>query len=500
MNLCKLRAKAATASSALRSVSFRGAQGQLSRKSEESACLLIEACTCAQYLCSFPCHAPEWGGKSAQMACLGLDELALLRQCQPMTRLQTAPPILIAGQGNGAKVAALALVAAGFHVHIEPPRPLADMPDWQNVLALSPAARLMLETLGVWSQLDLPSTAVTNLIVHGQKPQRQSALLPHSLRFATNQTDEATAEAVDVMAHIVSLASLSRAIDRCFAACKNITRLPAMIADHDPRSKTVELENGDQQPCGLLVDATRAARPWRDTAAHQADYKTVALTAEIASQRPHGHMAQQIFTASGPLALLPLADAHRLALIWSLPERRGHALAAADAAIFNHELSRATEGFFGPLEVIEKPAKQPLLLHLAHDFVAPGRVLIGDAAHIIHPLAGQGFNLTLRDIAELADCLHHGRHLGLASDDFSMLEAYQTHRRSDAGLTVAATDGLNRIFSTRHSLLTGLASLGLGVSDGLARRFPEMRRAFAAQADYGTSPPARLMRGENFTD
>ena len=202
----------------------------------------------------------------------------------------------------------------------------------------------------------------------------------------------------------------------------------------------------------------------------------------------------------GRWRFLPLVDAHRLALIWSLPERRGHALAAADAAIFNHELSRATEDFFGPLEVIGKPAKQPLLLYLAHDFVAPGRVLIGDAAHIIHPLAGQGFNLTLRDIAELADCLHHGRHLGLASDDFSILEAYQTHRRSDAGLTVAATDGLNRIFSTRHSLLTGLASLGLGVSDGLARRFPQMRRAFAAQADYGTSPPARLMRGENFTD
>jgi len=423
-----------------------------------------------------------------------------------MKTQQTTPALIIAGQGNGAKVAALALAAAGFRVQMEPPRPLADMPDWQNVLALSPAARLMLETLGVWTHLDLPSTAVTNLIVHGQKPQRQSALLPHSLGFAHNprgiaHNPSGDAAAVDVMAHIVSLASLSRAIDASFAASQHITLLPDVITSHDPGNKTIELENGDQRSCGLLVDATRAARPWRDAvAAHQADYQAVAITAEIASQQPHGHMAQQIFTAEGPLALLPLADAHRLALIWSLPKPRGQALAKADTAIFNHELSRATADFFGPLEIIGKPAEQPLLLHLAHDFVGPGHVLIGDAAHIIHPLAGQGFNLTLRDIAELADCLHHGRSLGLASDDFTILQSYQTRRRSDAGLTVAATDGLNRIFSTGHSLLNGLASLGLGVSDGLMRRFPQLRSAFAGQADYGTSPPPRLMRGENFTD
>ncbi len=418
-----------------------------------------------------------------------------------MTKPQTTPPIIIAGQGNGAKVAALALAAAGFHVQIEPPQPLADMPDWQNVLALSPAARLMLETLGIWQNLDAPSTAVTNVVVHGQKPQRQYALLPHSLGFAPDQGDGAQEAAVDVMAHIVSLASLSRAIETSFAANERIELLPDMIADHDPRSKTIRLENAAQMPCGLLVDAARANKPWRQAAAaHRADYQAVALTAEIARQQAHGQMAQQIFTKEGPLALLPLADAHRLALIWSLPTGRGQALAKAEAAVFNYELNRATDEFFGPLELIGKPAKQPLLLHLARDFVAPGRVLIGDAAHIIHPLAGQGFNLTLRDIAELADQLHHGRHLGLASDDFSILEVYQTHRRSDAGLTIAATDGLNRIFSTDHSLLSGLASLGLGVSDGLARRFPQIRAGFASQADRGVSPPPRLMRGEPFAD
>ncbi len=416
-------------------------------------------------------------------------------------------PIVICGQGNGAKIAAISLAAAGFGVHIEPPQPLMAMPDWQNVLALSPAARRMLEVLGVWDHLDQPSAAVTHVVVHGKQAQHGQALFPSKLGFA-HQTQAATQAgtqaALEVMAHIVSLASLTRAMEQTFQAlvkAGKIHILAACIADHHPDDKKLRLEDGSDMACGLLVDSAKADKPWRqgDQTTHF-DYHATALTAEIACELGHGQMAQQIFTAKGPLALLPLPDPNRAALIWSLPTPRAQALAHADAAIFNYELDRATAGYFGPLKLIGKPAKQPLSMRLARNFASPGRLRIGDGAHLIHPLAGQGFNLTLRDAAELADTLYEGRLLGLGVDDFSLLEAYQTQRRADAGLTIATTHGLNQVFTSRHTLLAGLASLGLGLSERILRRSPGLQAEFAAQSNHGTGKPPRLMRGDRFSD
>jgi ubiquinone biosynthesis UbiH/UbiF/VisC/COQ6 family hydroxylase len=445
------------------------------------------------------------------MGRIALDEMRRFGQC----RIMSTQPIVICGQGNGAKIAAISLVAAGFGVHIEPPQPLSAMPDWQNVLALSPAARRMLEVLGVWARLDQPSAAVTQVVVHGKQAQHGQALFPTKLGFARPPASakpkssqrahpQDGQEALEIMAHIVSLASLTRALDATFQAlvkAEKIHILTDCIADHHPEDKTLQLEDGSRVACGLLIDSARADKAWRkaDLTA-DFDYHATALTAEIACEQGHGQMAQQIFTPHGPLALLPLPDPNRAALIWSLPTARASALAKADAAIFTYELNRATGAYFGPLELIGKPAKQPLSMRLAQNFASPGRLRIGDGAHLIHPLAGQGFNLTLRDAAELADTLYEGRLLGLSVDDFSLLEAYQTKRRADAGLTIATTHGLNQIFTSRHTGLAGLASLGLGLGQRILGRSPSLQAEVAAQSNHGTGKPARLMRGEPFAE
>lgn len=417
-------------------------------------------------------------------------------------------PIFISGHGNAAKITALSLCAAGFAVRLDPTSPSAtpDMPDWQNVLALSPAARRMLEVLGVWAALDQPSAPVTNMEVYAKRPQKQRGLFSGKLSFATppEEPTEDDDAAIEVMAHIVSLASLSRAIEICFdtvvqaGACQI---LPHAIASHDPDNKTVRLEDGTAHACRLLLDHARAEKSWRrDIPRQQHDYGVSALTAELTSSTGHGGIAQQIFSRDGTLALLPLPRADGYALVWSLPQARAEALKHAGPEIVAYELNKATGGQFGDIRVDSAIASQPLSMRLTQDFVAPGLALLGDSAHITHPLAGQGFNLSLRDAAELADTLFEGRSLGLGPDDFSLLEDYQTKRRSDASLTIATTHSLHRLFATRHTSLSAMARLGMGLTDTLGERLPSLKRFFAAQADHGASPPPRLMRGQSFTD
>jgi ubiquinone biosynthesis UbiH/UbiF/VisC/COQ6 family hydroxylase len=419
----------------------------------------------------------------------------------------TDAPIFIAGHGNAAKITALSLAAAGFSTRIDPIAPAPSdpasqpMPDWQNVLALSPAARTMLETLGVWAKLDTPSAPVTNMQVHGTKAQKRAGLLSQKLTFA--DPPQADNE-VEVMAHIVSLASLARAIEAQYQALIEnhmCQILPHAITAHHPGERKITLADGTTQTSAMLVDHTRGEKPWRrDTPRLLHDYGVTALTAELTCDAPHGGCAQQIFARTGTLALLPLPDAHRCALIWSLPHQQAAALKKAGADILAYEVNHATSQQFGTFAVAGPVASQPLSMRLARDFVAPGLVLLGDSAHITHPLAGQGFNLSLRDAAELADTVFEARGLGLSLDDFALLEGYQAKRRSDATLTISTTHSLNALFTSNQPWVRGLAGLGMGLTDALGGRFPGLKKQFRAQANHGPDTPPRLMRGIGFRD
>ena len=220
----------------------------------------------------------------------------------------------------------------------------------------------------------------------------------------------------ETLAHIVSLADLQRAISAPLLRRKSRPAMPIQMPITPPR-------------CIL-----RQKRPQSDNAADYLthDYGSDALVCAVRGTRAHNEQARQILP-DGPLALLPLAGEKDMALVWSLPRARAQALVDVAAPVFLHELNRAAAPY-GKIEAVGARATQALHMHLAQSFTAPNRVFLGDAAHCLHPMAGQGFNITLRDIALLVECLMQGRQLGLPPNDATMLALRAgAARRCDTG-------------------------------------------------------------------
>ncbi|MCH1569639.1 MAG: FAD-dependent monooxygenase [Alphaproteobacteria bacterium] len=427
--------------------------------------------------------------------------------------------IIVYGDGSTARLTALALTAARLPVLWTKPKAAkaekADTrqpPDWQSVLALSPSAKTMLETLGVWQALDRPAAPICDMAVYGNSAAFASDL---GLEFADPPTpqDATTKDDVSVLAHIVCRAALARALisstDDAISktgAAANLSAADSALIDFDTATGDAHFADGQTMRAALLVDCTAngqdGAPAWRHRAAGKPlvhDYQASALVATLRSDKPHGNKAVQLFLPDGPLALLPLPDAHQRALIWSLPNARAHALASCTAEIFNHELTQALNGDaqIGATSLATERAVQPLALKLAEQYVDGKLCLLGEAAHIIHPLAGQGFNLSMRDAAQLADCLFAARGLGLAYDAPGALGDYQALRRTDSGAMAATTHILAQVFSA-PSPARPIARLGLALTARLTANAPRLAHRFRSQANRGTSDLPRLMRGHGF--
>lgn len=428
--------------------------------------------------------------------------------------------VAVMGRGNSAALAALALADSGFSVWAEaaqaspdkptnPKQPANDQhtPTWQRVLALSPGARRGLETLGVWQRLEAGHAPVADIAVGGPNDRD----LP--LRFAASSShtvDDPPVNdpPVDIVSHIVSVTDLTAAIAASLQACPALTdQAPASETtsaptDFDARTGILTLADGAQIRAALLVDATGAQSVWRQRAGISClhhDYDCGALTAEIALGTPHGQVARQVFLPDGPLALLPLPRPDRAALVWSLPARKAQALAACDVSVFNGELNAAARRPFGQMHLIGPRAHQPLKAQIAEAFIGPRLVLVGEAAHVIHPLAGQGMNLTLRDIGALVDTLTETRRLGLDYGDATMLENYARLRRADALAGAFGTHALAEIFSGPPPA-RALAAAGMRGVGFIAHTYPKLKDAFRRQADQGLGPLSGLFTASPLDD
>lgn len=396
--------------------------------------------------------------------------------------MNRAEKIIIHGAGSTAQLVGLALHQSGFAIDLidlvdpiersglpdaapglattNPADPLRNT-DWQRVLALAPASKICLEKLGVWQKLTMPTAVMTGMEVR-RGP----------IGKAFDGTLDLTPPEPEGMAHIVSLADLHRAIADCLDAAAIAAPPAGKPALH---IETKRPKSG--QMAGYLTH----------------DYDSDALVCAVRGTRPHGGRARQIFLPDGPLALLPLAGAKDMALVWSLPRARAQALAEVAAPVFLHELNRVAMPY-GAIEAFGPPATQALNMHLAQSLTAPNRVLLGDAAHCLHPMAGQGFNITLRDIALLVDCLAQGRQLGLPPHDATILARYGQARRADAALAIGLTHGLNGLFGNGVPGLSLLAGAGLEMTQAILQKQPKWQRALIAQADSGTGETPALMR------
>lgn len=380
--------------------------------------------------------------------------------------------VAVVGAGVVGAAAALAFARDGRKVALvearEPSPWRADSPD-PRVYAFAPDNAVLLDSLGVWREV-LAARA------HPYRHMRVwDAAGGGELAFHAESLGR------DALGWIVENGLL---VDRLWQAIVREPGIARHCPDHvvaleqDGHAATLELHGGARLKARLVVAADGADSKLRELAGlavDRHDYGQRGLVAYVRTGRPHEDTAWQRFLPTGPLAFLPCADG-RCSIVWTLPDDGAQRLLAIDDAAFCRELSRAFDATLGEVVEVSRRVAFPLRRQLADDYVAGRVVLAGDAAHAVHPLAGQGVNLGLRDVA----CLRRivvgaGQHdIGAAH----RLVRYHRERRSENTLSAWAFDGINRLFSNDALLPTLLRGHLLG----LAGRIPPLAQFFARRA------------------
>lgn len=389
-----------------------------------------------------------------------------------MNRRMDADVVVVGGGMVGA-TAALALTHAGHSVRLLDAAELPTAPDDSidlRVVALAPSSAKLLATLGVWP---LP------------QPGRVAAYR------AMHVWDATSGAAIDFDAALIDAQCLGWIVENRLLQWAVWQALPAAgVRPHAGARVTecgvvdghvrLDLADGSSLRTRLVVAADGRDSPLRKAAGVEVrgrEYGQRAVVAHLRSGRPHADTAWQRFLPGGPLALLPLADG-RVSLVWSLPEDEAVRVLALDDEAFGHAVGVASDFCLGPLRLQSPRAAFPLRLSVAERFAAPRMVLMGDAAHTVHPLAGQGVNLGLRDVQGLVDVLDEARRNGRDPGADSVLMRYARRRRSADGNDAYAFDALARIFGTESLPVAALRGLGVG----LLQRMPMLKRVLARHA------------------
>jgi 2-octaprenyl-6-methoxyphenol hydroxylase len=260
----------------------------------------------------------------------------------------------------------------------------------------------------------------------------------------------------------------------------------------------VRLANGAAASAKLLVAADGARSSIRERAGiavHGWDYSQASIVTTVRHARDHNGRAEEHFLPAGPFAILPLkrdASGHRCSIVWTEDVREAERIVALDDDGFHAELEKRFGLHLGEIEAIGPRRAFPLGLSVARAFVAERIALTGDAAHVIHPIAGQGLNMGLKDVAALAEVLADAARLGLDIGSAVTLDRYQRWRRFDTMAMGVATDGLNRLFSNRSDVLRLARDVGLGVVD----RMPALKTLFIREAAGLAGEVPKLLKGE----
>ncbi|GGE28662.1 2-octaprenyl-6-methoxyphenyl hydroxylase [Agaricicola taiwanensis] len=407
---------------------------------------------------------------------------------QERERQEEARDVIIAGGGFAGLALAVALAqsfgAGGRIAVLDPAFGRAPRKD-PNSSAVAAGPRRLLETLGLWHKLSPQAAPVMRMSITDSR--LEDVLRPVWLDFGGPLPDgEAFAHIVpnDVLRDILLKAAQEQGVEL----------LPAGFAGYSsvPMGLEVTLSDGRLLRAPLLVAADGQRSRVRDAArirTHGWRYDQAAIVTRIQLAADHEGTAIQHFLPGGPLALLPLPERHA-AVVWTLPRMEAERLAGQDDITFRDALEQAAGHAFDGLSLAGPRAVRPLGLQVARSFVAPRVALIGDAAHAIHPLAGQGLNLALKDVAALVEVVVGTARLGGDIGGPEPLERYARWRRFDSLAMVAATDALAHLF--RNNRLRTVRDVGLGAFDRLGRLKNSVIRAAAGV--QGDAPA--LLRGE----
>jgi 2-octaprenyl-6-methoxyphenol hydroxylase len=414
---------------------------------------------------------------------------------QPRKSGPEAYDVVIAGGGFAGGTLALALARhapKGFRVALVDAAPRdggAEAPKDARGLALSAATKSLLEVVGLWPVLAAGAEPITSIEITDSP--LNASLRPHFLGFdeemKTGDPGAYLVEAGDLLGAIATAVAEETAID---------TFAPDSVAgfETDMFAAHAQLASGKTLQAPLLVAADGKRSTLRERAGIKCigwSYPQVGIVATVAHQRPHHGKAVQHFLPAGPFAILPLKG-NRSSIVWTEETARGQALMSGSEGAFTEELGRRFGHRLGAITPEGARQSFPLAFQMARSFIGDRLALVGDAAHAVHPLAGQGLNIGMRDVAALTEIIVDTLRLGLDIGSATTLERYQRWRRFDSAFSATVMDGLNRLFSNDNAPLRAIRDLGLGLVD----RAPGLKRFLVREAAGATGDVPRLMKGE----
>ncbi len=400
--------------------------------------------------------------------------------------------IVIVGGGLNGPALALALASGGMRVTVIDARaaPVRAKPGFDGrAYALSIASKRLLTAIGVWARVGAQSQPMLKIVATDGRVGQGPA--PLWLRFDHDEIEEGP------MGFMLEDGHLYAGFLDAMAEEPRITLIAGQTVvsqEITGQAARVTLASGATVSARVLVGCDGrasgvAARAGIKRQGHE--YGQTALVCAVSHERAHGGIAHQFFTPGGPFAILPLAGGHHSSVVWSEPEGPARQIAALEDADFLTVLRPRFGAFLGEIALVGARFSYPLSLTLAERFAGLRLALVGDAAHGVHPIAGQGLNLGLRDVGALAqvmvDAARRGEDIGAAD----VLERYQTWRRPEAMALALGMDGVNALFSNDNPVLRAGRDLGLGIVGAM----PGLRRAFLRQAAGLTGEVPRLLAG-----
>ena len=353
--------------------------------------------------------------------------------------------------------------------------------------AIVAACRRLFETTGAWEKIAGTAQPILDMVVTDFK--LEDATRPVFLTFAGD------VEPGEPFAHMVENRHLIDALV-ARAETEGVDLRATAVTSYELRSDGIDvtLADGSRIEASLLVAADGARSKLRERAGiatHGWDYDQSGIVVTVGHERDHQGRAEEHFLPAGPFAILPLTG-KRSSLVWT--ERRSEAarITALGDEEFHGELEQRFGLHLGEVKALDKPRAFPLSYFVARSFIAERMALVGDAAHVIYPIAGQGLNLGLKDVAALAEVVVDAARLGMDIGQTDVLERYQRWRRFDTMAMGLATNSLNFLFSNKSTLLRTVRDIGLGLVD----RAPPLKSLFIRQAAGLSGEVPRLLKGE----